>query len=180
MKVKNSFPKSNWFLVAVIAGSILVTLVFWAILPEAFRLQASEQTDYNNFYEPVARNIVAGHGILLADGRLATVFPPRYPLLLAGLFKASSWFHMPERAVLSNFAILAMACISSYIFLTARILWTGIAALASALLWMTYPFAQWLTRQPNSEIPFMVLFYGGSFLFCYLMLRKKSASPLYF
>ena len=52
--------------------------------------------------------------------------------------------------------------------------------LASSLLWMTYPFALWLTKQPNSEIPFLVVLYGGFYLFWYVLLRKSRAWPLYF
>jgi hypothetical protein len=39
------------------------------------------------------------------------------------------------------------------------------AALIAAGLWMTYPFNLWLTKQPNSEIPFFPLLYGALFLF---------------
>jgi hypothetical protein len=45
---------------------------------------------------------------------------------------------------------------------------------------MTYPFALWLTKQPNSEIPFMVVFYGTFCLFWHVLLRKSCAWPIYF
>jgi hypothetical protein len=45
---------------------------------------------------------------------------------------------------------------------------------------MTYPFALWLTRQPNSEVPFMVVLYGGLCLFYYLLSRKTRWWPAYF
>jgi hypothetical protein len=53
-------------------------------------------------------------------------------------------------------------------------------ALVSSLLWMTYPFALWFTKQPNREIPFLAVFYGGFCLFWYVLLRKSRAWPLYF
>jgi hypothetical protein len=45
---------------------------------------------------------------------------------------------------------------------------------------MTYPFALWLTKLPGSEIPFMVVFYGGFYLFWYAQLYKSHAWPLFF
>jgi hypothetical protein len=38
-------------------------------------------------------------------------------------------------------------------------------ALVAAGLWMTYPFTLWLTKQPNSELLFLPLFYTALFLF---------------
>jgi hypothetical protein len=50
----------------------------------------------------------------------------------------------------------------------------------SALIWMTYPFGLWLTKQPNSEVPFVVIFYGGFYLFCRALLCKIRFWPVYF
>jgi 4-amino-4-deoxy-L-arabinose transferase-like glycosyltransferase len=73
-----------------------------------------------------------------------------------------------------------MALVCMLIFLLARVLFGPVAALISAAVWMTYPFALWLTRQPNSEVPFMVVLYGGLCLFYCLLLRKTRWWPLYF
>jgi hypothetical protein len=50
----------------------------------------------------------------------------------------------------------------------------------SALIWSTYPFALWLTKQPTSETPFMVALYAGVYLCWYALLRKNRAWPVYF
>src|SRR5882672_9799659 len=79
---------------AVLACSILVTVFFWAVLPNGDRL--NEQSDYFAFYEPVARSIVAGHGLVHPDGSPATEYTPGYPLVLAGVFKLSAWLGVSE------------------------------------------------------------------------------------
>ena len=72
-----------------------------------------------------------------------------------------------------------MGLTAVFIFLLARVLFNPVPALISSAIWMTYPFALWLTKQPNSEIPFMVVFYGGLALFWYALAHRKTAS-IYF
>jgi len=55
----------------------------------------------------------------------------------------------------------------------------GRGGLIAAGLWMTYPFMLWLTKQPNSEIPFVVFFYAGMYLFWYAVSRNVRTWPFY-
>jgi hypothetical protein len=73
-----------WPVVLVFLASILSTFCFWAILPP--QLGINENSDYTSFYEPVARNILAGHGLVTSHGIPAVRYPPGYPILLAGIF----------------------------------------------------------------------------------------------
>lgn len=87
--------EKNWRLIgAVFLSSILITLLFWNIVPAS--LQANESSDYIYFYEPVAQNLLAGHGLTTANGEFATAYPPGYPLLLA-IVKSPSWLLFLER-----------------------------------------------------------------------------------
>jgi 4-amino-4-deoxy-L-arabinose transferase-like glycosyltransferase len=159
--------------VVVLLASTLVTLVFWRVLPDRFRL--NEQSDYFGSYEPVARNILAGRGFSRGDENLSTAYPPGYPLILAGIFGVSNWVGVSEDVSLSAFAVICMALVSMFVFLLARMFWGILPALVSSLIWMTYPFALWLTKQPNSELPFMVVLYGGLCLFWYALSRRLPA-----
>jgi 4-amino-4-deoxy-L-arabinose transferase-like glycosyltransferase len=159
--------------VVVLIASTLVTLVFWRVLPGGFRL--NEQSDYFAWYEPAARNLLAGRGFTVGDGTLVTAYPPGYPLILAGIFGVSHWLGIPEDVSLLAFAVICMALVSLFIFLLTRTMWGILPALISSFMWMTYPFALWLTKQPNSELPFMVVFYGGLCLFWYALSRRLPA-----
>src|SRR5258708_17626144 len=172
--VKRSAPLA----VFVFASSGVMTVAFWALRPARFRLPAAEQSDYYGFYEPVARNIVAGRGISLQDEKPATLFPPGCPLILSGLFSVSHQIGISEPFVLSAFSILSMAVVSALVFLMGRIVLSAQAALASAAIWMTYPLAQWLTVHPNSEASFLLFLYAGLAVFSYLVTRPPRSWAL--
>ena len=163
--------------VAVFVASLAVTTVFRTVLPTSYR--GDQRTDFFTFYSPVAQNILNGGGVFLG-GEPATTFPPGYPFMLAGTFTLCHWLSIPEPIGASVVNITGMALVCMLIFLLARFLFGPLAALISAAIWMTYPFALWLTRQPNSEVPFMVVLYGGLCLFYCLLLRKMRSWPLYF
>ena len=163
---------------AVFTTSILVTILFWMSLPDSF--QINENSDYVAFYEPVAHNILEGHGFTLANGTPAIRYPPGYPLLLAGLLEFSNLLNIPAETVLSISILLSMGLTSVFVFILARSMWGSSPALVSSLVWMSYPFALWLTKQPNSENLFLVVFYGGFCLFWHLLLTESRAWPLYF
>lgn len=157
----------------VFIASSLTTLIFWKVLPGRFRI--IEQSDYFAAYEPVARSILAGRGFARGEENPSTAYPPGYPLILAGIFGVSRWLGVSEVVTLSAFAVICMALVSMFVFLLTRMLWGTLPALITSLVWMTYPFALWLTKQPNSELPFMVVLYGGLCLFWYALSRRLPA-----
>ena len=178
MRIPTQLERPWLPVMAVFVASVLATLLFWAVLPASFRMNGS--SDYRVYYEPVARNVLAGHGIVLADGAPATRTPPGYALLLAGVFGLSDLLGISEEVALSAFVLLCIGLGSVFVFSLARSVWGPSPALISCLAWMTYPLALWLTKQPNSEIPFISVFYGSFCLFWYALLRKSRAWPLCF
>ena len=154
--------------VAVFCLSIAITSIFWAALPRQF--SANESTDYKGFYKPVAENIAQGNGVTL-DGTLPTKFPPGYPFVLAGIFKLCNWLHVSEDTGSMLVNLIGMALVSLLLFCLGNVMFGQAAGLLGAVLWMTYPFALWLTKQPNSEVPFMIFLYAGILFLNYLISR---------
>jgi 4-amino-4-deoxy-L-arabinose transferase-like glycosyltransferase len=70
-----------------------------------------------------------------------------------------------QNTALSIFILFCTGLSSALIFLLASQAFDLRTGVISALLWITYPFQLWLTKQPNSEIPFMVLFFASVLLF---------------
>lgn len=164
-----SLRSSSYVSVVVTALSVTITIAFWATLPE--RYATDESTDYKRFYKPVAQNIANGHGVVI-DGEPATKFPPGYPLVLVGIFEICEWIGVREETGVAALNLIGMALVSLMLFWLGRLIFGQVAALLGVGIWVTYPFALWLTKQPNSEIPFMVFLYGGLLLLCYLIFRR--------
>lgn len=154
-------PQRPWNIhalaVAVFAGSVVITLAFWTVLPSSFRV--TMDTDYAGFYEPVARSIAAGHGITDREGAPATRYPPGYPLLLSSAFWLAQNTSIPEAVAASALTLLCVGLASTSLFLLVRQVFGSGTAVAAAALWVTYPFVLWLTKEPMSEIPFMASLY---------------------
>ena len=162
----------------VFVTSTLVTLLFWTILPDRFRVH--ESSDFSGFYEPVARSILNGSGISQGSGAPAIQWPPGYPLVLAGTFRLADLLRITEQTALSLSILVSSSLTSVFVFMLARLLWRPFPAFLSSLVWMTYPFALWLTKEPTSEIPFMVVFYGAVCLFGWTVVRQRYAWSFYF
>ena len=159
-------------IVLVISVSLIVTLMFWLILPP--QLYENENTDYIAFYEPVSRNILTGAGIEDIHGRVAIIYPPGYPIILAGIFKAAEFLHISEEVSLSVFTLLCMAAAAVFVFSVMQTVWDPTATLICSLIWVTYPLVLWFTKQPNSEIPFLVVFYAAFSLFWYSLVQQST------
>ncbi len=151
--------------VVIFLGTVLVVYLFWAVVPGGWNDEEGINTDYRAFYAPVAQNLLDGRGLATPDGKPAVQYPPGYPLILAGLFGLAKWTGTSEVLWLKVFTLLAMGLAAVSLYGLARMVLGDRTALVTAALWMTYPFNLWLAKTPNSEIPFLPLFYGALFIF---------------
>ncbi|HMY73059.1 MAG TPA: glycosyltransferase [Blastocatellia bacterium] len=162
---------------AVALCSLAVTLVFLRAIPSG--AQVNEGSDYLYFYEPVAKNLAAGKGLVTNAGTVAMHYPPGYPLLLAATFKLAAWLTVSPETTNLGLTLLCHALAAVFVFLLARKLWSNSAAMVAALAWISYPPILWLTKQPNSEIPFMAVFYAGVLLL-WSAYWRRAGRHLYF
>ena len=156
-------------------ASVVVSLLFLLALPQRFAV--NENVDYREHYEPIARNLLAGRGVVDKNGGLELRYPPGYPLLLAGAFWLAKWVAVPEPAIVTIADVLGMGVAAFFVFLIARRLWGAEPALVSSLAWTTYPLALYLLKQPNSEIPFVVALLGAAY--CLISVVQRSDGGLW-
>ena len=148
--------------------TLLVSAAFWAVLPGEYR--ENQSSDYLLNYEPVARAIAAGQGIT-QDGAIAMRYPPGFAIVLAGTFRLGDALGVGDAAMLVALRLLCAGLSVVLVYGLARLVWSPGLALLPALAWMTYPFFLWLTKQPNSEVPFIPVLYAGIYLFWRAALR---------
>lgn len=157
---------------AVFVLALVVSAAFWAILPAEYR--ANQSSDYTNAYEPVARAIAAGRGIVTPDGEFATRYPPGFSLALAGVFRLGDALGVADATMLWLFRLICAGLSAVLVYALARLVWSPGLALLPALAWLTYPFLLWLTKQPNSEVPFVPVLYGALYLFWLAVVRRAT------
>ena len=167
---------SFWFgpkrcLVLVVLAAWAVHTAFLGVLPE--RLRVNESADYRSFYEPVARNGLAGKGWITPEDEPAVRYPPGHPLLLAAVFWASEMTGMPESAALHLFIALAVALYCGLLYAIAERVVGAKTALIATALWITYPVQLWLAKQPNSELPFLVVLFAGIYQLMVALDRQR-------
>ncbi|MFN0109772.1 MAG: glycosyltransferase [Blastocatellia bacterium] len=150
------------FAIAVALCSVATLLIFWRLVPSG--PQANENSDYLNYYEPVALNLAAGKGLVTNGGQPGTHYPPGYPMLLAAAFKLANWFSLSIETANLGMTLVSHALAAVFLFLLAQKLWGNGGGLIAALAWISYPPILWLSKQPSSEIPFMAVFYGSVYL----------------
>ena len=160
------------FLLAMAAAGL-----FWAVLPAEYR--QNQSTDYLAHYEPVARAILAGRGITDEAGQLATRYPPGFSLLLAGAWAVGGAAGLGDDVTLLALRLLCAGLAALLLYGLARLVWPAWAALAVGAVWAVYPFALWITKQPNSEVPFIPLFFATLLVFWLAVLRRPRVWPLY-
>ncbi|NNJ09079.1 hypothetical protein EKD04_001915 [Chloroflexales bacterium ZM16-3] len=159
------------------AGAILITLLFWAVLPASQR--GTIHSDFQLYYEPVARNLLGGSGMIDTQGNPAVRYPPAFPALLAAIFGLAQLVQLPDPIAINLFILLCTGTSGALLYTIARLLWAPLPAALTTLAWACYPPVLWVSKQANSETPFMVFFYAAVLAFWYAVLRRPRAWPLF-
>ncbi|HLZ43775.1 MAG TPA: hypothetical protein VKQ11_22610 [Candidatus Sulfotelmatobacter sp.] len=163
-KASSQLPRRQRIVALFLSGTIalLAHLSFLLLLPESSR--RSQSSDYTAYYEPVAENLISGHGLTL-HSKPALRYPPGIPILYAAVFWAGRHLKMSEATALqiteAFFLILSAVTLC---LLTMRFFSWRVALLASGL-WATYPFHLWLTKQPEAASLLSVLLLVSALLF---------------
>ena len=150
---------------------VLAALAFWLVLPAAYR--ANEATDYETFYRPVAYHLITGQGFTVPGGWPALRAPPGYPVILAGVLRVGTALDVPESISLSLLTLACIALSSLFLYLMAKDVWGDWKALLPSALWSTYPLALWLTKQPNTEVPFTTILFATALVLWRLTRSEK-------
>lgn len=170
--LNNIYNNKRLLLAFIFLVSLLVSLIFLTLLGNIGPPQhLIPGTDYLNFYQPVANNILQGEGITL-KGELGLRYPPGYPIILSMIFAISSLLGISKLGLIVIFNIIMVALATCFLFLIAESIFNKKIAVIASALWLSYPFNLWFIKNPNTEVPFILLLYAGIWLYL-LALKKK-------
>jgi 4-amino-4-deoxy-L-arabinose transferase-like glycosyltransferase len=139
--------------------SLLIHLAIFVLFPAAQRV--NQTPDYLEHYEIGARNLLAGNGYLNTRNELITRYPPGFSLVLVPVFAVTAATGLAEQRGLDFLIAGCGIAATVLLFLLAELLFSRRVALLAAVLWTTYPFYLYLTKQPNPESPFLVCILGS-------------------
>lgn len=148
-------------LVASGAVALCSHLVFLLLLPPAW--QRNQSTDYSGYYEPVAQNLASGRGLYLGS-KPALVYPCGLPIMYAATFRIADALHITKSTALRILEALLLTLTSIMVCLLALSILDWRTALVASILWSTYPFHLWLTKQPDATSAFALLLLLGAFV----------------
>lgn len=162
-------------LLAVLVLQVVVLVAFQLLLPAG--LAENESTDFTLFYQPVAERLADGHGLEVAADRPALRYPPGYPTLLAGAFVAGDLLSVSRDTIVDVFPLIATVVAGLLLHLIARRVFGRRHAWAASVLWLAYPIMLWTAKQPNSELPYMVVLYAGVLVLVPLLVERSLRWP---
>lgn len=152
---------------------LAVLVAFRLVLPAD--AAANEGSDFDAFYRPVAEQVADGHGLEL-DGEPATRYPPGYPLVLAGAFVLADVIGVARADVVAPLTVVLAAVAGLFLHLIARRLLGRRHAWVASAAWLLYPLTLWTTKQPNSEVPFLVGLYAAVLVLVPLLLTGRAGA----
>ena len=129
--------------------------------------------DYNAFYKPVGLNIAYGKGITLHKEKIATRYPPGFPLIISASFILERCTHIPFGKVLQFIVLLGMSIGAVLIFKIGSLFLSNKLSLIASILWIIYPLNLWLVNRPLSESVFIPFLFLGVYIYLKLFLKKK-------
>lgn len=175
----NIYNNKKSLIFSIFLISILCSLVFLFLFrnigPPEHRLPTS---DYLAYYEPITDSLLQGRGIPFEREFFINI-PPGYPILLSVIFTLSQLTGIDKLDLIVGFNIIFTAISSCFLFLIAKEIFNKKIALIASLLWMSYPFNFWFVKNTHTEVPFILLFYTGLWLFI-SALKKRNLGFVFF
>src|ERR1035437_7425558 len=136
-------------------AAVAVTVVGWMVLPAP--PPPIPTSDWPRFYRPIGRSLADGRGYVPQNlGDSVVTYPPGYPLLVAASFAVGDRLGMTEAGAVRGLNLLCVAVGGALVSSLAGAAGPRRGG-ARAGPWRGSPPLLWLTAQPLSEVPFVVL-----------------------
>ena len=151
-----------------------IQIIFISLLPS--ELSSNDSMDYDIYYSVMAERIAENgefvssfyfndHVASDKSGEFVTRFPPGHPLIIAATYWTSDQLGVSRDKLIKLTFVLFYALSACLIYKIAGLFFNGWIPYLSTIIWVLYPFNLWITKQPNSEIPFLLFFLWAIYFF---------------
>jgi 4-amino-4-deoxy-L-arabinose transferase-like glycosyltransferase len=141
---------------------LLLFLLAARVAQIALILSFSKSVPDEEFYDDIARNMLAGHGYVIHPGDAPSLYrPPLYPIFLTGMFGVFGDSYSPVLAVQLLFDLLTAVVV----YRMARDVLGHTTACAAIFLYALYPFFSYYTVRLLTESAFTMLLMAGLYWF---------------
>lgn len=141
---------------------LLLFLLVARVAQIALILSFSHFVSDEEFYDDIARNMLAGHGYVIHPGDAPSLYrPPMYPVFLAGMFGVFGDSYPPVLVVQLLFDLLTAVVL----YRMARDVGGHTTACAAIFLYALYPFFSYYTVRLLTESAFTMLLMAGLYWF---------------
>lgn len=162
----------------VILFSLVTSLIFLSFFKNMGPIEHQVPgSDYGSRYKPMSLNIMEGRGIPIEKNSLV-IGTPGYPLILIPILFLSNQLGINELPLIVVFNTLIAALTAFFLFIVGKSIFNTKIAFIASLLWSTYPLNLWFIKNPNTEVPFILLLYVSIWIYLLGIQRKKS--PYFF
>jgi len=159
--------------------AVLVHLAFVNVLLPA-RWRVNQSPDYFDVYQPTAQRFLAGKGFTANNGTLMVQYPPGFTLVITGSFAAAHAFGLSDDAGVRIETAATVALTGMLVYVLGAQISGWMAGLAASLLWSIYPLQLWLSKQPDSGQPFLVVFLLALSLLIWALQAKRASALVSF
>ena len=128
----------------VMIASAIVVVMFLSLAPD--NLLNKRCGDCETYYVPIAKNLLAGQGLVTSNGRPALERPPGHALILATVIGIGRVFKLEQQKAVYIFNTLAISLSTVLLFSIARRYWGLMSSLIVAGLWGLNPFLLWFSN----------------------------------
>jgi 4-amino-4-deoxy-L-arabinose transferase-like glycosyltransferase len=138
----------------LVIASLGIYGIFRLVLSDKW--SANQSADFWHYYYPLACNLLSGSGYVIKDA-FCTMYPPGYPLFLAFFLYLSRAFGFSDENAFALLVGLMVVAIPQAAYSLGKIVVERKIALLGTMTLLIYPPYIWMTKQPNSELPFSLL-----------------------
>ncbi|MBS1689236.1 MAG: glycosyltransferase family 39 protein [Bacteroidetes bacterium] len=142
---------------AVFLYAACISILFLLLAPKEYNFIAGD-------YYLQLNNIIHGHALRAADGKILDRYPPVIPYLFSIFFTLSEIFHSTPQLFYIIYSVIAISVTTVFVYKTATLFLSQSVSIIASILFASCPFIQFGIVRVASEPTYIMLLYAAIYL----------------